>query len=430
MLFRSMRTRREARGLETHDGKTIDIRTSPRGPVPDIIITNYSMLEYMLSRPQDAVFFGKALRAIVLDEAHLYTGTLAAEITLLLRRLLDRCERLPEHILQIATSATIGKDKDAPGELENFAAQLFTKDQSLIKVNRGESTRISLPSEVSPQYLPPASLIAEHTWLTGRTIELNTPQSEAILTINAMACQALTRTLTLLVDEHVVSEAIRRSDNKPAIMLYHTLGRSSLIHRIETILWERKQLSLPDLAQQIWESADEDAKQATILLLQMGAAARRSVSDYPLLPNRIHLQARPTDGLVVCLNSECSGPAYLKLSGLGCVAEGLHDRCIYCHGATLSIYRCANCGKWVVTGVQDQKSACLKPVPSLHPSRDVKFMVLEPNPDATQLNLDSMTGRYDGYGVKERLFYAIKVCPWCKDDDVENWKPLDRKSVV
>jgi DEAD/DEAH box helicase domain-containing protein len=67
-----MRTRREARGLETHDGRKINIITSPRGPVPDIIITNYSMLEYMLCRPQDAVFFGKSLRAIVLDEAHLY----------------------------------------------------------------------------------------------------------------------------------------------------------------------------------------------------------------------------------------------------------------------------------------------------------------------------------------------------------------------
>src|SRR6266446_3300048 len=127
-----MRTRREARGLETHDGKTINITTSPCGPVPDIIITNYSMLEYMLSRPQDGVFFGKALRAIVLDEAHLYTGALAAEITLLLRRLLDRCELLPENILQIATSATIGKNEDVPDELEHFAAQLFTKDRSLI----------------------------------------------------------------------------------------------------------------------------------------------------------------------------------------------------------------------------------------------------------------------------------------------------------
>ena len=50
--------------------------------MPDVLVTNYSMLEYMLCRPQDSVFFGIALRAVVLDEAHLYNGTLAAEIAL------------------------------------------------------------------------------------------------------------------------------------------------------------------------------------------------------------------------------------------------------------------------------------------------------------------------------------------------------------
>ena len=66
-------------------------RESARASVPEIVITNYSMLEYMLCRPQDREFFGPSLRYIVLDEAHLYTGTLAAEITLLLRRVRDRC---------------------------------------------------------------------------------------------------------------------------------------------------------------------------------------------------------------------------------------------------------------------------------------------------------------------------------------------------
>src|SRR6266480_4540614 len=169
-----MRTRREARGLETHDGRGINSITSPRGRVPDIIITNYSMLEYMLCRPQDAIFFGKSLRAIVLDEAHLYTGTLAAEITLLLRRLLDRCERTPEDILQIATSATIGRD--TPGELETFASQLFTKDLALVRVIRGEATRISLSPERHPQSVPSAAAMVERPWLTGPTIELD-PQS-------------------------------------------------------------------------------------------------------------------------------------------------------------------------------------------------------------------------------------------------------------
>src|SRR5258707_13936252 len=125
-----MRTRREARGLETHDGRRINIITSPRGPVPDIIITNYSMLEYMLCRPQDAVFFGKSLRAIVLDEAHLYTGTLAAEITLLLRRLYARCGVSARQVFQVATSATLGSG--STDELCDPAATLFSKDRSLV----------------------------------------------------------------------------------------------------------------------------------------------------------------------------------------------------------------------------------------------------------------------------------------------------------
>ncbi len=137
-----MRTRNEARGLEAHGGRRINLVEAPRGPIPDILITNYSMLEYMLSRPQDAVFFGKGLRALVLDEAHLYTGTLAAEITLLLRRLLERCERSSEQVLQIATSATIGTN--TPGELEAFATQLFTKGEEAVSVIRGEMARIPL----------------------------------------------------------------------------------------------------------------------------------------------------------------------------------------------------------------------------------------------------------------------------------------------
>jgi ATP-dependent helicase YprA (DUF1998 family) len=69
------------------------LRTSEQARlhVPDILITNYSMLEYMLCRPQDAVFFGDALGTLVVDEAHIYNGTLAAEIALLMRRILLRC---------------------------------------------------------------------------------------------------------------------------------------------------------------------------------------------------------------------------------------------------------------------------------------------------------------------------------------------------
>ncbi len=416
-----MRTRQEARGLETHNGQTINLDYSSRGQVPDIIITNYSMLEYMLCRPQDAVFFGKALRAIVLDEAHLYTGTLAAEITLLLRRLLDRCERTPEQVLQIATSATIGKG--IPGELEAFAAQLFTKDQSLVEVIRGQATRIPLLTEAPPQTVPSASTIIECDWLGGPTIELDV-QSKAKLIVNADMCQTLSESLPLLVEETKVREAYQSCDSIPAVLLHDVLRCSPLLHKIGSILWEHKRLSLRDLTLQVWGTSDEDATRATALLLQMGATARKKVSDYPLLPNRIHMLARPTDGLVACLNSACSGPDNLKLDGFGCIAEGLRDRCIYCQSATLSLYRCDNCGTWVVAGVFDEMHLFLKPVLSSKLSDHIKYAVPRLYPGAEQIVLDIASGRCNGRVTNECTLYIIKECPHCKDDASDNWKPF------
>ena len=73
---------------ETPGPSRLLTREQGREAPPDILVTNYSMLEYMLCRPQDASFFGSALRSVVLDEAHLYSGTLAADICMLLRRVL------------------------------------------------------------------------------------------------------------------------------------------------------------------------------------------------------------------------------------------------------------------------------------------------------------------------------------------------------
>ncbi|MBP7589238.1 MAG: DEAD/DEAH box helicase [Thermoanaerobaculia bacterium] len=62
-----------------------DIRERP----PEILVTNITMLEYLLLRPADAPILeasAGALRWIVLDEAHTYAGAQAAEMALLLRR--------------------------------------------------------------------------------------------------------------------------------------------------------------------------------------------------------------------------------------------------------------------------------------------------------------------------------------------------------
>ena len=69
------------------------------------------MLEYMLVRAEDRPLIDAShgkLKWIVLDEAHSLVGAAAAEIALLLRRVLLAFSVRPEDVRFVATSATIG----------------------------------------------------------------------------------------------------------------------------------------------------------------------------------------------------------------------------------------------------------------------------------------------------------------------------------
>ena len=98
---------------------------------PNILLTNYSMLEYLLLRPKDSELFdngrAQSWNFLVLDEAHQYGGAKGMEMGMLLRRLKERLMEggRQEGFQCIATSATIAggeNDKDAVAE---FAATLF-----------------------------------------------------------------------------------------------------------------------------------------------------------------------------------------------------------------------------------------------------------------------------------------------------------------
>lgn len=90
---------------------------------PHILITNYSMLEYMMLRPKDdRVFSGAKLKYIVLDEAHIYKGATGMETSLLMRRLRARISQ-PDAVQYILTSATLG-GPDANNEIVSFAEKL------------------------------------------------------------------------------------------------------------------------------------------------------------------------------------------------------------------------------------------------------------------------------------------------------------------
>lgn len=98
---------------------------------PNILITNYAMLEYMMLRPKDDLVFSNAqLHFLVLDEAHIYRGTTGMETALLLQRLKARLNK-PKDIIHILTSATLG-DRKFDDSIIDFAETLcnskFYKD--------------------------------------------------------------------------------------------------------------------------------------------------------------------------------------------------------------------------------------------------------------------------------------------------------------
>jgi len=112
-----------------------EIREQQR--VPQILVTNYAMLEYLLLRPEDSVIFNEGLwKYVVLDEAHTYSGAKGIEVAMLIRRLKLRLNKKIGDMLCIGTSATLGQNNAE--KAASFANNLFGEDLSPDEVIFGE----------------------------------------------------------------------------------------------------------------------------------------------------------------------------------------------------------------------------------------------------------------------------------------------------
>jgi len=94
---------------------------------PDILLTNYKMLDYLLIRPKDRGLWqhndANTLRYVVVDELHTFDGAQGTDLAMLLRRLRARLQSPKEHIVFVGTSATLGDGDDAP--LREYAQKIF-----------------------------------------------------------------------------------------------------------------------------------------------------------------------------------------------------------------------------------------------------------------------------------------------------------------
>jgi DEAD/DEAH box helicase domain-containing protein len=108
----------------------VDVRKVLRQAPPDILLTNYKMLDFLLLRPEDQVLWQhnvpETLRFLVLDELHTYDGAQGSDVACLIRRLKARLGTRPGDLTCVGTSATIGEgDGGSKDRLIEFAGEIF-----------------------------------------------------------------------------------------------------------------------------------------------------------------------------------------------------------------------------------------------------------------------------------------------------------------
>lgn len=113
--------------------RVLNKRSEIRATRPDILITNYKMLDLLLQRADDQPLWqDSALSYVVLDEFHTYDGAQGTDVAMLLRRLAaatgnTQPGRPLGSICPVATSATLGAGGGASGSeaLRKVAGQVF-----------------------------------------------------------------------------------------------------------------------------------------------------------------------------------------------------------------------------------------------------------------------------------------------------------------
>ena len=97
-----------------------------RGNPPDILLTNYVMLELLLTRPYDRrlIEMAKGLKLLVFDELHTYRGRQGADVAMLIRRVREACHAT--NLQCIGTSATLSS-KGSKADQRRIIAEMATR---------------------------------------------------------------------------------------------------------------------------------------------------------------------------------------------------------------------------------------------------------------------------------------------------------------
>ncbi|WP_047155181.1 DEAD/DEAH box helicase [Aneurinibacillus tyrosinisolvens] len=268
---------------------------------PDILITNYSMLEYMLMRPIERSIFQQTKEwlesnpenqlILVLDEAHMYRGTGGAEVALLIRRLIARLGTSRERVRCILTSASLGEGKEAEEAVEDFARELTglsaTSERGFKLIKGVQERRSGVRSGTEFE----GEILAKVDISLLQKAEVDTPT----------AVEALAELISALkwpsspIDFDGFAEYlfVRLTGWGPAEFMVQALGGKAVpLNQLAHILFPKNNESTSRLA--------------TEVLIALGTIAHRKSDKKVFLPTRLHLFYRGLPGLYACTNPDCT----------------------------------------------------------------------------------------------------------------------------
>ncbi len=294
---------------------------------PDLLVTNYSMLEYMLMRPIERPIFDRTREwlesnpddtfLVVLDEAHLYRGAGGAEVGLLIRRLRDRLGITKDRLQVICATASF-RDYEYARE---FGAQLS---------GNCASTFLPIRGSLSLRVAESSGTVTDADILSSVNLERfygAATDSERISTVQQfLDHRGVTNGETV---ESALYDAL--SDFGPMKLLINSTMKQAQ--------------PIGELSQKIFPTAvDRKVDSALATLMALGSMARKEPNTPGLLPCRIHNFFRGLPGLWVCMDPNCSETGEELEDGICGKMYGQPRELCLCGARVLELYTCRNCG--------------------------------------------------------------------------------------
>ena len=307
---------------------------------PDILITNYSMLEYMLMRPIEKTIWSATAEWLasapenkllfVIDEAHMYRGSSGGEVALLVRRVLHKLGIGRDKVQFILTSASVPQNDE---EVKKFACDLSAQDpeKHSFEIIRGKEEPISFDaSEIDPNAL------------TGFDIDaLQAEWDKKVIAIRDFGKRLGFQETCDFSDERDVSE-----------WLYSCLSNLNPMRRIMGAS-RGHAVSFDNLSKEAFPDAEEGiAQKATSAFLAIAPLAKDK-DDKVLYPARLHMMFRGLQGIYACSNPNCTRKNHDGSLGLGRIyINNTGTRCS-CGGMIYELFNERSCGALFLHGYID-----------------------------------------------------------------------------